>query len=99
MKSKQKKTQLILLFTGSVLLFLTYFYNPLMQNNQTFNNKLKQETLENNKDYNKEYDIIKFEFSKEDLFENELENIKDYLFKTTRFNMKEIETKINIIYN
>ena len=50
MKSKQKKTQLILLFTGSVLLFLTYFYNPLMQNNQTFNNKLKQETLENNKD-------------------------------------------------
>ena len=50
MKNKQGKTQFLLLFTGFILLFLTYFYYPSMQNNQALNSKLKNKILENSKD-------------------------------------------------
>jgi lipopolysaccharide export system protein LptA len=49
MKNKQTKTQFLLLFTGFVLLFITYFYYPSIQNNQALSSKLKNKTLENNK--------------------------------------------------
>ena len=50
MKNKQRKTQFLLLFTGFILLFLTYFYYPSMQNNQALNSKLKNKILENSKE-------------------------------------------------
>jgi lipopolysaccharide export system protein LptC len=97
MKNKQTKTQFLLLFTGFVLLFITYFYYPSIQNNQALSSKLKNKTLENNKNNKNELledDTVKGSAFEEIEYKGIYDVDKSFIVKSKKAYISNEETEV-----